>query len=155
MLNQLQSLTELVGGNNALIDQWLQARKQLLIAYYHLVGIKPNKDAYSRLDEKALDNFHQYLVDYLSAGHFHAYERVLQEAATLSEQKLSQSEKIDFALQNNTQQIMDCYDSHLATSIDHDNCMAFQQALSAIGETLEERFTLEDKMIRLVCDNQR
>ncbi|ATA25699.1 anti-RNA polymerase sigma 70 factor [Brenneria goodwinii] len=154
MLNQLQSLTELVGGNNALIDQWLQARKQLLITYYQLVGIKPNKDAYSRLDEKALDNFHQNLVDYLSAGHFHAYERILQEAAALSEQKLSQSAKLDCALQDNTQQIMDFYDGHLATSIDHDNCIAFQQALSNVGELLEERFTLEDEMIRLVCDNQ-
>lgn len=154
MLNQLQSLTELVGGNNALIDQWLQARKQLLIAYYHLVGIKPNKGAYSRLDEKALDNFHQNLVDYLSAGHFHAYERILQKASALSEHKLSQSAKIDFALQNNTQKIMDFYDGHLATSVDHDNCMAFQQALSSIGEALEEHFTLEDKMIRLVCANQ-
>ncbi|MEC5345211.1 sigma D regulator [Brenneria populi] len=155
MLNQLQSLTELVGGNNALIDQWLQARKQLLIAYYHLVGIKPNKGAYSRLDETALDDFHHHLVDYLSAGHFHAYERILQEAASLSERTLSQSAKIDFALQNNTQQLMDFYDGHLAASIDHDNCMAFQQALSSIGETLEERFTLEDKMIRLVCASPR
>ncbi|MCG8710835.1 sigma D regulator [Brenneria sp. 4F2] len=153
MLKQLQSLTELVGGNNALIDQWLQARKQLLIAYYHLVGIKPNKDAYSHLDGKAQDNFHQNLVDYLSAGHFHAYERILQKAATLSEQKRTQSEKLDLALQNNTQQVMDFYDSHLAAPVDHDNCMAFQQALSSIGEALEERFTLEDKLIRLVCDN--
>ncbi|QTF10352.1 sigma D regulator [Brenneria izadpanahii] len=153
MLNQLQSLTELVGGNNALIDQWLQARKQLLITYYHLIGIKPNKDTYTRLDEKALDDFHQNLVDYLSTGHFHAYERILQEAASLSEQKLSQSAKLDCALQDNTQQIMDFYDRHLAASVDHDNCMAFQQALSNVGEALEERFTLEDRMIRLVCDN--
>lgn len=65
MLNQLQSLTEYVGGNNALIDQWLQARKQLLVAYYHLVGIKPNKDKHTPLDEQALDDFCHNLVDYL------------------------------------------------------------------------------------------
>ncbi|MBA5206303.1 sigma D regulator [Pectobacterium aroidearum] len=153
MLNQLQSLTEYVGGNNALIDQWLQARKQLLVAYYHLVGIKPNKEALSLLDEEALDNFCQNLVDYLSTGHFHLYEKMLHEAATHSEQLLALSTQLDFALQSNTQQIMAFYDNHLATAIDHDNCLEFQQALSSVGEALEERFTLEDNMIRLVYDN--
>ncbi|GKV96865.1 sigma D regulator [Pectobacterium aroidearum] len=153
MLNQLQSLTEYVGGNNALIDQWLQARKQLLVAYYHLVGIKPNKEALSLLDEEALDNFCQNLVDYLSTGHFHLYEKMLHEAATHSEQLLALSTQLDLALQSNTQQIMAFYDNHLATAIDHDNCLEFQQALSSVGEALEERFTLEDNMIRLVYDN--
>ncbi|WP_409311454.1 sigma D regulator [Pectobacterium sp. B1J-3] len=153
MLNQLQSLTEYVGGNNALIDQWLQARKQLLVTYYHLVGIKPNKDTLSRLDEEALDHFCQNLVDYLSAGHFHVYEKMLHEAAILSEQKLARSTQLDHALQTNTQQIMTFYDSSLVTAIDHDNCLEFQQALSHVGEALAERFTLEDKMIRLVFDN--
>ncbi|KFW99393.1 regulator of sigma D [Pectobacterium betavasculorum] len=153
MLNQLQSLTEYVGGNNALIDQWLQARKQLLVAYYHLVGIKPNKEALSLLDEEALDNFCQNLVDYLSTGHFHLYEKMLHEAATHSEQVLALSTQLDLALQNNTQQIMTFYDSHLAAAIDHDNCLEFQQALSSVGEALEERFTLEDNMIKQVYDN--
>ncbi|MBN3263684.1 sigma D regulator [Pectobacterium brasiliense] len=152
MLNQLQSLTEYVGGNNALIDQWLQARKRLLVAYYHLVGIKPNKDTLSLLDEAALDNFCQNLVDYLSTGHFHLYEKMLHEAATHSEQVLALSTQLDLALQNNTQQIMTFYDSHLAAAIDHDNCLEFQQALSHVGEALEERFTLEDRMIQQVYD---
>ncbi|PWC15308.1 sigma D regulator [Brenneria roseae subsp. roseae] len=153
MLNQLQSLTEYVGGNNALIDQWLQARKQLLVAYYHLVGIKPNKDTLSLLDEEALDNFCHNLVDYLSAGHFHVYEKMLHEAAILSEQKLARSAQLELALQNNTQHIMEFYDSHLAAAIDHDNCLEFQQALSSVGEALAERFTQEDAMIRLIFDN--
>lgn len=154
MLNQLQSLTEYVGGNNALIDQWLQARKQLLVAYYHLVGIKPNKDKHTPLDEKALDDFCHRLVDYLSAGHFHIYERVLQEAGQLSEQKLASQARFERALQHNTQQIMAFYDNHLATAIDHDNCIEFQQALSHVGEAMAERFTLEDSMIRQAFERE-
>ncbi|RLM27464.1 anti-RNA polymerase sigma 70 factor [Brenneria alni] len=152
MLNQLQSLTELVGGNNALIDQWLQARKQLLIAYYHLVGIKPNKETHSLLDEEALNGFCQKLVDYLSIGHFHVYERVLRESALLSEQKQAFFSQLDQALKNNTQQIMAAYDGYLAATIDHDNCIEFQQALSSVGENLAERFSLEDQVIRLIFD---
>ncbi len=48
---------------------------------------------------------------------------------------------------------MDYYDSTLENAIDHDNYLEFQQALSDLGEALEERFTLEDKLIELALDN--
>ncbi len=78
MLNQLDNLTERVRGSNKLVDRWLHVRKHLLVAYYNLVGIKPGKESYMRLNEKALDDF-QSLVDYLSAGHFSIYERILHK----------------------------------------------------------------------------
>nr|VUD32347.1 Regulator of sigma D [Raoultella sp. NCTC 9187] len=52
-------------------------------------------------------------------------------------------------LEANTQQIMDYYDTCLENAIDHDNYLEFQQALSDIGEALEARFALEDKLIAL------
>ena len=137
MLNQLDNLTERVRGSNKLVDRWLHVRKHLLVAYYNLVGIKPGKESYMRLNEKALDDFCQSLVDYLSAGHFSIYERILHK------------------LEGNTQQIMDYYDSSLETAIDHDNYLEFQQVLSDIGEALEARFVLEDKLILLVLDAAR
>lgn len=57
MLNQLENLTERVGGSNKLVDRWLQVRKHLLVAYYNLVGLKPGKESFMRLNEKALDDF--------------------------------------------------------------------------------------------------
>ena len=48
---------------------------------------------------------------------------------------------------------MDYYDSTLGNAIDHDNYLEFQQALSDLGEALEERFTLEDKLIGFALDN--
>ena len=52
MLNQLESLTERVRGSNKLVDRWLHVRKHLLVAYYNLVGIKPGKESFMRLNEK-------------------------------------------------------------------------------------------------------
>ena len=74
MLNQLDSLTERVGGSNTLVDRWLHVRKHLLVAYYNLVGLKPGKESFMRLDD-----FCQSLVDYLSDGHFNLYERIIRE----------------------------------------------------------------------------
>lgn len=52
MLNQLENLTERVGGSNELVDRWLQVRKHLLVAYYNPVGLKPGKESFMRLNER-------------------------------------------------------------------------------------------------------
>ena len=113
MLNQLDNLTERVRGSNKLVDRWLHVRKHLLVAYYNLVGIKPGKESYMRLNEKALDDFCQSLVDYLSAGHFSIYERILHKLE--GNGQLARAAKIWPQLEANTQQIMDYYDSSLET----------------------------------------
>ncbi|HKM96021.1 MAG TPA: sigma D regulator [Buttiauxella sp.] len=151
MLNQLESLTERVGGSNELIDQWLHARKHLLVAYYNMVGIKPNKESHTALDEKALDNFCHNLVDYLSSGHFNIYERIISEMEGSSPHLAATH--LYSQLEANTQKIMNFYDSHLESAIDDDNYIEFQNALSGIGEALESRFSLEDKLILLAYDH--
>ena len=151
MLNQLKSLTERVGGSNELVDSWLNARNRLLVAYYKVVGIKPGKESLTALDEQALDDFCHGLVDYLSAGHFNIYERIISEMEGTS--PLLAATHIYPQLEANTQEIMAYYDNHLENAIDHDNCIEFQQALSSIGEALAARFTLEDQLIVLAFDN--
>ena len=151
MLNQLENLTERVGGSNKLVDRWLHVRKHLLVAYYNLVGIKPGKESYMRLNEKALDDFCQSLVDYLSNGHFNIYVRFIREMEGNS--PYLAATKLYPLLEANTQQIMDYYDSTLENAIDQDNYLEFQQALSDIGEALEQRFTLEDNLIALALDH--
>jgi len=151
MLNQLQTLTERVGGSNKLVDHWLIARKQLLVSYYNLVGIKPGKGSYLQLNEKALDDFCHHLVEYLSAGHFSIYERIISEMEGSS--PLFAARQIYPQLEANTVQIMGYYDTHLENAIDEDNWLGFQEALSGIGEALAARFTLEDQLIMLAFDN--
>lgn len=151
MLNQLDVLTERVGGSNEWIDSWLNARRQLLVAYYHLVGIKPNKESLTTLDEEALDSFCHSLVDYLSTGHFSIYQRIMSELD--GDTPLVAASQIYPELESNTERLMVLYDSHLQQAIDDDNCVSFQQALSQVGEMLEARFTLEDKLILLGSEN--
>ena len=69
----------LEGSINKLVDRWLHVRKHLLVVYYNLVGMKPGKESFMRLNEKALDDFCQSTVDYLSSGHFNIYERLWRE----------------------------------------------------------------------------
>ena len=152
MLNQLENLTERVGGSNELVDHWLHARKHLLVAYYNMVGLKPNKESHTALDEKALDTFCQSLVDYLSSGHFSIYNRIMDKLE--DENPSSGIAQIYSKLEQNTQKIMDLYDSHLENAIDADDWSEFQQVLSQVGEFLETHFSLEDELIKLAIDNK-
>lgn len=79
MLNQLENLTERVGGSNELVDRWLQVRKHLLVAYYNFGWPETGQRVVYAAKRKALDDFCQSLVDYLSSGHFSIYERIIGE----------------------------------------------------------------------------
>ena len=150
MLNQLKSLTERVDGSNELVGQWLLQRKHLLVAWYNLVGLKPGKNSLAAIDEMALDAFCQGLVDYLSAGHFHIYARIIGEIKENYAQLATT--QICPQLETNTQQIMAYYDLHLESAFEHDDFTLFQQALSGLGEAMESRFALEDKLILMALD---
>ena len=150
MLNQLENLTARIGGCSELVDFCLHARKQLLITYYQMAGLKPNKELSTTLDEKSLDDFCQNLVDYLSTGHFTAYERFIRELE--GSEQLAQATLIYPFLQANTEQIMQIYDTHLENAIGANSYQKLQYALSMVGEALAERFVLEDKFIKLVLE---
>lgn len=98
MLNRLESLTQRVGGSNELIDQWLHARKELLVSYCTVIGIKPQKGKHTPLNEKALENFCHNLVDYLSSGHFHIYDRIIKQVEGASSPKMALTTKVYPAL---------------------------------------------------------
>lgn len=151
MLNRLESLTQRVGGSNELVDQWLQARKQLLVAYCSLVGIKPNKEKHTPLNEKALENFCHSLVDYLSAGHFHIYDKIIKQVEGSASPKMALTTKFYPKLQANTETVMAFHDRYTEADID-DVCVELNQALSDIGEALASRFALEDQLIQLAAE---
>ena len=124
----------------------------MLVAYCTLVGLKPNKEKHTPLNEKALENFCHNLVDYLSAGHFHIYDRIIKQVEGAASPKMSLAVNIYPKLGANTEQIMAFHDRYTEVDIDQEVCLEFHQALSDIGETLAARFALEDKLIQLEAE---
>lgn len=153
MLNRLERLAQRVGGSNELIDQWLHARKELLVAYCTVIGLKPQKEKHTPLNEKALENFYDNLVDYLSSGHFHHYDKIINQTAGAPSPKATITDKIYPALSTNTEAIMAFHYRYANTKIDQDICYEFQQALSDVGEALNTRFDLEDKLINWAMES--
>ncbi len=151
MLEGCKSAKERWGGVSGLIDAWLNERQRMIVLYCSMTGVEQQKTDERPLLDK-LRNFCQLLVDYVSAGHFEIYEQLEQEALEFGdEEALGQSKQLFTTIQKNTGACLDF----------NDNCeksgsvVDLQNLLSKIGETLEERFELEDKLIELLHNAHR
>lgn len=154
MYTRVQKAQQKWGGSLSAIDNWLDERQQVIVSYCKLASLPPFKaDRTTLPTQERVQEFCQLLLDYLSAGHFEVYERIVAESATkddkarlLAEQlypKISQS--TDLALQFN-----DKYAEHLSTR----QSGPFDIELSELGQALEERFALEDELINTLYQTQ-
>ena len=76
MLEKYKNAQERWGGVSEIIDRWLKERQELLVLYCNLSDISSDPDKIERGGElKALC---QVMVDYVSAGHFEIYDKLMQ-----------------------------------------------------------------------------
>jgi regulator of sigma D len=136
-------------GSRELVQKLVTERTEMLALYCQLAGLEPyNNGKTSRIKpaQEMLQKFCQVLVDYIAAGHFSLYERIVngterrQQVAALAEKLYPQiSSSTEAALDFNDK--YDCGD-HCEIS------MAFSDDLSKLGEMLASRIELEDKLIQ-------
>lgn len=135
---------------NKTINNWLVARHKVLIAYCELAGMTPNEQEEGALpNDFFIKHFCQILMDYISAGHFDIFEKIIAEyqysaynnALSLHDAYSKILISTDVALQFNDKYAEKTKEAHLA---------AFDKHLSILGKHLEQRFTLEDELINNV-----
>jgi regulator of sigma D len=132
-----------------MLQRWLQERQSLILLLCAVDGLKTYTPKSTPLKIK-LNAFCQILVDYVSAGHFEVYQRLLEEAALhgidatihLDNYLPIIHESTDLAIQFN-----DKFDAI-------EDLEASQQELcddmSVLAEYMEERFEAEDAMIEVL-----
>ncbi len=133
-------------GTHDSITKMVQERAAVLALYWRLAGIGPYADAGEREPaQKLLQEFCQLLVDYIAAGHFSLYERIVngterrREVASLAQELYPRiADTTTAALDFN-----DKYDSNDPLAIGE----SFKADLSRLGEELAVRIDLEDKLI--------
>ena len=132
------------------INNWLLERHKVLIAYCELAGVTPNE-----LKEKALPHdfyikhFCQILMDYISAGHFDIFEKIINQYQHSAYDRAPSLHEIypkillstDLALQ---------FNDRYAESMNRQHLNTFDSHLSILGKHLEQRFELEDELLRNV-----
>ena len=150
MLEGCKTAKERWGGVSDIIDRWLNGRQELIVLYCSINGMDQFDDD-KRPVAKKLKELCQLLVDYVSAGHFEVYEQLIQEALEFDDGSIEYAQSMLPVIEKNTSHCLEFNDS--CESIY--NLKKLQDALSALGETLEERFDLEDKLIERLHESHR
>lgn len=151
MLDNCKNAKELWGGVSEIIDRWLQERQDMLVQYCALSSLARSA-ANLPLRETKLREMCQILVDYVSAGHFEIYDQLMKEGREFDDSTaLKEAANLFAVIDNTTEQILDFNDKYLET----DDLATLDRDLSILGETLEVRFTAEDRMINVLHTSHR
>lgn len=137
-----------------LVSKLLAERTEMLVLFCRLAGIEPYSAVKSnKAAQKLLQEFCQILVDYLAAGHFALYERIVEGNERRRESLLfAQNDYPRLALTTDVALTFnDKYDCG-------DHCDALDGLsgdLTHLGERLAERIELEDRLIKTLGLNRR
>lgn len=150
MLEGCKSAKERWGGVSDIIDRWLSERQELIVLYCSINGMDQFHDDKRPIANK-LKEMCQILVDYASTGHFEVYEQLVREGMEFNDGGVEMARSIIPKLEVNTQVCLRFNDNCENIS----SVQMLQNSLSELGEALEERFELEDKLIKVLHESHR
>ncbi|RTE64442.1 sigma D regulator [Amphritea opalescens] len=146
MLEKCRNAQERWGGVSDIIDNWLDGRQKLISFFVSL----PQQNVQDALNDK-IQEFCQLMMDYISSGHFEVYEQLLKQGSEFNDGSLEKAQALFPNIQNSTDAALDFNDLYSNfEGITLQQMYELTCQLSSLGETLEERFALEDKMIEIL-----
>ncbi|ADN74591.1 regulator of RpoD, Rsd/AlgQ [Ferrimonas balearica DSM 9799] len=152
MLTKLERAVDAWGGSNTLIDNWLESRRQLLIHYCQLAGLPPYEGEKGHLpDETRVQQFCNLLVDYMSEGHFEVYDQVSTACEQSGEHAKALAQSLVPKISASTDAALDFNDKY-TNGVNDDIMMELDQDLSELGQKMEERFELEDRLLEALFE---
>lgn len=152
MFTQLEQAKQKWGGSSDIIDRWLASRRQLLVSYWALATNAPSGRATLPEAERVAE-FSDLLMDYVSVGHFEVYERIVSGCERHGGNCLAQTQRLYPRIAETTQQVLRFNDRYAELQSD-DSLLELDADLSKLGEALEQRFELEDKLIASLHQHQ-
>lgn len=147
MLEQVHDAKERWGGVHEIIDRWLAERSELIVAMFGVNG-RAEIVADEQPIEFRIQRFCEILVDYVSAGHFEVYEQLVREAQAFADADMGKARSIMSRLEENTELVLAFNDNYSDVAETRQHLGELENDLSRLGENLEERFALEDRLIQ-------
>lgn len=126
-----------------LLTRWLKERRELLGSYTRIAVALDGELEPTRLAQHQR-GLCSVLVDYVSAGHFEVYHELLNEAETFADGSAGLAQQLMPAIGDTTEVIL-AYEEKYGSGDAYPETL--QRDLSALGEVLESRFVLEDRLI--------
>lgn len=128
------------------VKKLVAERAEMLVLFCRVAGLEPYSDEGEV--QPLLNEFCELLMDYIAAGHFALYQRIVegserrrQVAATAETVYPDIAAVTDLAVRFN-----DKYDTRQTAAV----LKSLSEDLSQLGEALATRIDLEDRLIRLL-----
>ncbi len=144
MLENCRNAKERWGGVSDIIDKWLRERQELIVRYCDLTA-RSGGSADQRCAQ--YQEFCQVLVDYVSAGHFEVYGQLIEEAREFGDGGEALADKVMPAIDRTTEVALNFNDKFDDIHRVDDGLGVLDTEIAALGQVLEERFSLEDTLI--------
>lgn len=133
-----------------LIRKLVTERNEVLVLFCRLAGLDPfEAKSPKTAPAELLENFCQILVDYIAAGHFVLYDRVVRGEERREDIRRA-AEELYPAIAKTTETALDFNDKYNCG----DHCpitSGLLDDLSRLGEMLAQRIELEDKLAGMLC----
>ena len=125
------------------IERWLEERRELLAKYCDLTEIiDVDENAIAHAEQ--LEVFCELMVDYVSVGHFEIFDQLHKEGQLFEDSSgLDKEPNLLEKIQSTTEYVLDFNDRYLSSN----DLDALIIDLASLGETLAQRFALEDNLI--------
>lgn len=128
------------------LQPWLDER-QSLIQKWHKVLSKSQGDLLAECEVQSLC---ELLMDYISAGHFEIYEKLLEESQAFNDGFLSLAEPLYELIGHSTEQALRFNENYASSKSCRLRKRKLPFDLSKLGEALEERFEAEDQLVKFL-----
>ena len=129
-----------------LLQSWLKERRDVLVKYTTIAAILESRADRPPL-EFGLQGLCQVLVDYVSAGHFEIFHELIREAEAFADGSDKLANELIPSIGDTTEVILG-FDEKYVSAADHPESLGAD--LSLLGEVLESRFQLEDRLIAVL-----
>lgn len=126
-----------------LLTRWLEERRALL-SRYTVLAERLNSDLENTSCSRCQSDLCEVLVDYISAGHFEVFHQLVNEAEAFADGSETLAARLMPAIVDTTE-VMLAYDEKYSGEQSDETHL--KRDLSALGEMLESRFVLEDRLI--------
>lgn len=147
MLTWLNKTRQRYGGRHESVDALLDARHALLVQFVGLLDARKNRRK-CLPSCHAIQEFCSDLMDYVTAGHFEIYQRVVDAIEAASGRQQSVANRILPRIQTTTEFVLDFNDKYGGENIDEEQWLNLDEDLNQLGPMLEERFRQEDRLVR-------
>ncbi|MCP5162112.1 MAG: sigma D regulator [Hahellaceae bacterium] len=144
MLENCRNAKERWGGVSEIIDRWLRERQELIVRYCDLTA---KADVPADVRAVQYQSFCQILVDYVSAGHFEVYGQLIEEAREFGDGGEELANKVMPDIDKTTEVALNFNDRFDDINRVDDGLGTLDSEIPALGQVLEERFSLEDMLI--------